>query len=321
VEENTKDIATLEENVGEWGADVYNGWGIDSICALLGNFTKVLTSSSYVGYNEAKTLADILGSYPALIQLSYDGVNPTSIIDSIVRGKNQLDNINKIVTDNKANTDVQVNGFAALIGNPIDSDSVYDHIGNLYDITNWSKREDTIADAIKALETADITINTDIGKIESDIQTINDNINNSISQRINGLENRIGIHEQNWNGTEAALKAVDEELKKVDASLSKKDEELEGQISQAKADVLNIIGEVPTDKTVLEVIDEQDSALNTLIEELRADLGSKTGDSSAFTAIAANAANITDINTTIGDINDDLDEINNKIGNVGEKSL
>lgn len=196
VEENTKDISTLERNLGEWGTDVYNGYSkIDSICDLIGNFTKVLSNSSYVGYDEAKSLADILGSYPNLIKLSYDGTNPTTIIDSIIRGKNQLDALSETVSTNKTNTDVQVNGVAALIGNPIDNDSIYDHVKNLYDITNWDNREDTVSDAIEALKTADTTINAKIDDIEDDIKSINDNINNSISTRINGLETRIGNHE------------------------------------------------------------------------------------------------------------------------------
>lgn len=61
-------------------------------------------------------------------------------------------------------------------------------------------------------------------------------------------------------------------------------------------------------------MNEQDTALNNLIDGLRADLGQKTGASDAFTAIGANAASIEEINSALG-------TINTKIGEVSDKSL
>lgn len=64
----------------------------------------------------------------------------------------------------------------------------------------------------------------------------------------------------------------------------------------------------------MSAMSEQDTALNSLVEGLRADLGQKTGMSDAFTAIEANAVDIEEINSALG-------TINTKIGEVSDKSL
>lgn len=150
------------------------------------------------------------------------------------------------------------------------------------------------------LKTAESKLNTleidTIPSIRSDINTIN-------STTIPAITKRIDAHEANWNGTQATLEQVDSELRQANSDTN-------GRID----DVLDLIGTVPTDSTVMDSVGNINTTLTKKFDDLDKRLGQTAGTLSAFEAIGVNAQDI-------ADIEDNITNMSNKIGDVSDKSL
>ena len=150
---------------------------------------------------------------------------------------------------------------------------------------------------LKTAESKLNTLETDtIPSIRSDINTIN-------STTIPAITKRIDAHEANWNGTQATLEQVDSELRQANSDTN-------GRID----DVLDLIGTVPTDSTVMDSVGNINTTLTKKFDDLDKRLGQTAGTLSAFEAIGVNAQDI-------ADIEDNITNMSNKIGDVGDKSL
>lgn len=79
-------------------------------------------------------------------------------------------------------------------------------------------------------------------------------------------------------------------------------------------DILDLIGTVPTDSTVMDSVGNINTTLTEKFDDLDKRLGQTAGTLSAFEAIGVNAQDI-------ADIEDNITNISNKIGDVGDKSL
>lgn len=183
-----------------------------------------------------------------------------------------------------------------------DRGSVYTEIIKLDeridDVIADQDAEDAKLDArLKTSESKLNTLETDtIPSIRSDINTIN-------GTTIPAITKRIDAHEANWNGTQAALEQVDSELRQADRDTN-------GRID----DILDLIGTVPTDSTVMDSVGNINTTLTEKFDDLDKRLGQTAGTLSAFEAIGVNAQDI-------ADIEDNITNISNKIGDVGDKSL
>lgn len=183
-----------------------------------------------------------------------------------------------------------------------DRGSVYTEIIKLDeridDVIADQDAEDAKLDArLKTAESKLNTLETDtIPSIRSDINTIN-------GTTIPAITKRIDAHEANWNGTQAALEQVDSELRQADRDTN-------GRID----DILDLIGTVPTDSTVMDSVGNINTTLTEKFDDLDKRLGQTAGTLSAFEAIGVNAQDI-------ADIKDNITNISNKIGDVGDKSL
>lgn len=150
---------------------------------------------------------------------------------------------------------------------------------------------------LKTAESKLNTLETDtIPSIRSDINTIN-------STTIPAITKRIDAHEANWNGTQATLEQVDSELRQANSDTN-------GRIDE----VLDLIGTVPTDSTVMDSVGNINTTLTKKFDDLDKRLGQTAGTLSAFEAIGVNAQDI-------ADIEDNITNMSNKIGDVGDKSL
>ena len=183
-----------------------------------------------------------------------------------------------------------------------DRGSVYTEIIKLDeridDVIADQDAEDTKLDSrLKTAESKLNTLETDtIPSIRSDINTIN-------STTIPAITKRIDAHEANWNGTQATLEQVDSELRQANSDTN-------GRID----DVLDLIGTVPTDSTVMDSVGNINTTLTKKFDDLDKRLGQTAGTLSAFEAIGVNAQDI-------ADIEDNITNMSNKIGDVGDKSL
>ena len=114
VEENTKDIAQLEEFVGEWNKVINPGHSIADVIGdlnVLLNIEEGSYEDTYTNTKEFKTLASIIGKMMDFKDLKITigtkaGV-PTDIIDALIRIWSATEKIDSTVTENKSVSDLQ----------------------------------------------------------------------------------------------------------------------------------------------------------------------------------------------------------------------
>lgn len=181
--------------------------------------------------------------------------------------------------------------------------------GSVY--TEIIKLDERIDDAIADQEVEDakldgrlVTAESKLNTLETDtIPSIRSDINTINNTTIPAITKRIDAHEANWNGTQAALEQVDSELRQADSDTN-------GRID----DVLDLIGIVPADTTVMDNISDVNTTLTEKFNDLDKRLGQTSDSLSAFEAIEVNAQDIANIEASIT-------TMSGKIGDVGEKSL
>lgn len=356
VEENTKDIQTLESYTGDWSKVVSywasgNKWA-PTIAETIGNLEDMY-SSAVDRYNNHKTFAEIIGKLPNLYEKINEG-NPISLIAAILKESTRLDNLNGALNEHKSNAEGQFNGIYTMIGEKIDNDSIYDHIKELYNRIDWDDRENTVSyeidDLIRratdlenkdielegaykaadlALETAykeaDRVLKEDLSKDIDAVELKADNNTRSINTinntTIPGINGRLDGLDKRVDDHYDAWKGTEQALKDADIVLQEK------------------IGNVPTDSNVIDIIDDTKEEIKTLIgtvpeassvmqeiNSISADLGENTSEKTAFTLIQENANAIREIQEDIGTVGenslvDQINTINTQIGTVGDKAL
>ena len=371
VEDNCKDIKELQDFVGDWDKDAAKFWDPDiedigyapTIAETIGDLNLM-----YEGYadraNNFKSLAELIGKMPDM----YDAVNDKnfiSITSAITKIQQNLVASSKQIQEN-------IDGINAKIGTPINNDSIYDHIEDIYtnleeieDILAWDERAKTVSQEIDDLDDRA----KDLEEYRTSLEgTIFPAINNSISI----LNSQTSEHYQAWDKASqefakahediyAKLGSVPEgenvidiiEALETDVStkigsvpensnimdeINNKEQaiyDLVGEfdenstvketIDTLEENITNLIGEVPEESSVMGVVADNHSTIINLIgnipeessvsaeledlqgqiDDIVADLGTNSSETeTAFSLIAANAKEISDINTVLGEIGD-----------------
>lgn len=371
VEDNCNDIKELQDFVGDWDKDAAKFWDPDikdigyapTIAETIGDLN--LLYKDYADRaNNFKSLAELIGKMPDM----YDAVNDKnfiSITSAITKIQQNLVASSKQIQDN-------IDGINAKIGTPINNDSIYDHIEDIYtnleeieDILAWGERAKTVSQEIDDLDGR----TTDLEAYRTSLEgTIFPAINNSIST----LNSQTSEHYQAWDKASqefakthediyAKLGSVPEgeniidiiEVLESDIStkmgsvpegsniideINNKEEaiyDLIGEfdenstvketIDTLEENIINLIGEVPEESSVMGIVSDnystiinligsipEESDVSTELEDLQnqiddivADLGTNSSETeTAFSLIAANAEEISDINTILGEIGD-----------------
>lgn len=356
VEENTKDIQTLESYTGDWSKVVSywtsgNKWA-PTIADTIGNLEDMY-NSAVDRYNNHKTFAEIIGKLPTLYEKINEG-NPISLIAAILKESTRLDNLNNALNEHKSNAEGQFNGIYTMIGEKIDNDSIYDHIKELYDRIDWDDRENTVSYEIdelikratnlenkdieleQAYKAADLALDTaykeadrilkeDLSKDIAAVELKADNNTKAIdtinNTTIPGINGRLDGLDKRVDDHYDAWKGTEQALKDADATLQEK------------------IGNVPVNSNIIDIISNTEEEIKTLIgvvpkesnimqeiNSISADLGENTSETTAFSLIQENANAIKEIQENIGTVEgnslvDQINTINSQIGTVGDKAL
>lgn len=356
VEENTKDIQTVESYTGDWSKVVSywtsgNKWA-PTIAETIGNLEDMY-NSAVDRYNNHKTFAEIIGKLPNLYDKINEG-NPISLIAAILKESGRLDNLNSALSEHRNNAEGQFNGIYTMIGEKIDNDSIYDHIKELYGRIDWDGRENTVSYEIddlakratdlenkdieleQAYKAADLALDTAYKEadrilkedLSKDIDAVElkadnntkaiDTINNTIIPGING---RLDGLDKRVDDHYDAWKGTEQALKDADVTLQGK------------------IGNVPANSNIIDIISDTEEGIKTLIgtvpkessvmqeiNSISTDLGENTSEKTAFSLIQENADAIKEIQENIGTVGenslvDQINTINSQIGTVGDKAL
>lgn len=356
VEENTKDIQTLESYTGDWSKVVSywtsgNKWA-PTIADTIGNLEDMY-NSAVDRYNNHKTFVEIIGKLPTLYEKINEG-NPISLIAAILKESTRLDNLNDALNEHKSNAEGQFNGIYTMIGEKIDNDSIYDHIKELYDKIDWDNRENTVSYEIddlakratdlenkdveleQAYKAADLALDTAYKEadrilkedLSKDIDAVElkadnntkaiDTINNTTIPGING---RLDGLDKRVDDHYDAWKGTEQALKDADVTLQEKI----GNVP-VNSNIIDIISDTEEEiKTLIGIVPEQSSVMQE-INSVSADLGENTSEKTAFVLIQENANIIEEIQKDIGTVGekslaDQISAINTQIGTVGDKAL
>lgn len=332
VEENTKDVAQLEKYVGDWTkSTTYWNWGgqyAPTVAQAIGNLDDMYDDYSQRAQNH-KTFSQIIGNLPNLWK-KFGNENFISLSDIILQQKSEIDDLENYTTG-------QVNVLTDAVGNIGTRPDGYDKI-----YTELIKLHGLVDDLDTNYKAADTALNTSLSK---DIQTVQSKassnteaigvINNTtipgINSSIDILKGKVDEHYASWMGTEKTLQDKDSELAadigELESTISNNYSTLDGKINTLS----NSVGTPTEGSTVVKMIKDGDDALQTKFESISADLGVKSGSSSAFEAINKNAQDITGINDYLGTIKEQtiaeqfsavdtkITEANTKIGDLGTK--
>ena len=298
VEENYDDITTLENYVGDW-SKVVSMWSsggkwAPTIANTIGNLESMY-ESAIDRYSNHKTFVEIIGKLSVLANKINDG-NFISLIDAIKKESDRLDDLGITVATNKKTAEDSALGINALIGEPLDRNSIYDHIEDIYEnienvenILNWSARPTTTVSG--ELDSHDLRI-----KNLEDYRTTLDNTTlPAITGKVGTLEDQTKEHYEAWA-------------------------EAEDKFEKAHQDIYAKLGTVPENKNIINIID-------TFQEDVSATFGQIPEDSNVMTEIQSvenkalsligTVPNESNVMSELGTAKNDLLEL---IGEVPENS-
>lgn len=298
VEENYDDITTLENYVGDW-SKVVSMWSsggkwAPTIANTIGNLESMY-ESAIDRYSNHKTFVEIIGKLSVLANKINDG-NFISLIDAIKKESDRLDDLGITVATNKKTAEDSALGINALIGEPLDRNSIYDHIEDIYEnienvenILNWSARPTTTVSG--ELDSHDLRI-----KNLEDYRTTLDNTTlPAITGKVGTLEDQTKEHYEAW------AKAED-------------------KFEKAHQDIYAKLGTVPENENIINIID-------TFCEDVSNTFGQIPEDSDAMTEIQSvenkalsligTVPNESNVMSELGTAKNDLLEL---IGEVPENS-
>ena len=228
-----------------------------------------------------------------------------SLIQTILDLKKRYDNyttLNDVSVGGNSN-DIKIIQDSLSLDKRGELGTVYTEIINLY------KALENLDIAYKQ---ADTNLDGRLTGAENAINTINNTTFPLVDGRINTLDERVTAHEKSWAGSEAILV---EDIKDLNDNFNN----LTKTVTDNYNNLDKSIDDLETKLSSSASNDKQE--LQELINGLRADLGTKSNESNAFSAIEANAASILTINNKIGtvseerplsvQVNDNLNSINN----------
>ena len=291
--------------------------------------------------NNFKSLAELIGKMPDMYDAVNDK-NFISISSAIAKIQQNLAAASKQIQDNIDGInakigkplDTEVDIYEHI-------ESHYDSIENIENTLDWAEKTKTVSQEIDDLDGRADDLEAYRTSLEN---TIFPAINNSISVLNQQTTEHYEIwnkaseeFEKTHEDIYAKIGTVPENSSVMSEIASKEqaiynligefDENstVKGTIDTLEENITNLIGEVPTDSTVMGIVSDnystiidligeipEESSVSAELEDLQdqiddivADLGTNSSETeTAFSLIAANAGEISDINTVLGEIGD-----------------
>ena len=260
VEENYDDITTLENYVGDW-SKVVSMWSsggkwAPTIADAIGNLDSMYNSATD-RFSNHKTFAEIIGKLSVLAEKINDG-NFISLIDAIKKESDRLDYYKQIAEDTSR-------GLNALIGEPLDRNSIYYHVEDIYEnienienVLNWSERPTTTVSG--ELDSHNLRI-----KNLEDYRTTLDNTTlPAITGRIGTLEDQTKEHYEAWAKAEDKFEKAHQDIYAKLGSVPE-NENIINIINTFHEDVSATFGEIPADSDVMSEIQSVENKALDLI--------------------------------------------------------
>ena len=318
VEENYDDITTLENYVGDW-SKVVSMWSsggkwAPTIADTIGNLESMY-ESAVDRYSNHKTI----GKLSVLANKINDG-NFISLIDAIKKESDRLDSLGITVETNRQSAADAAIGLNALIGEPLDRNSVYDHIEDIYEniedienILNWSTRPTTTVSG--ELDSHDLRI-----KNLEDYRTTLDNTTlPAITGRVGTLEDQTKEHYEAWAKAEDKFEKAHQDIY-VKLGTVPEDDNIINIIEDFRENVSSTFGSIPTDSNVMaEIQSVENKALNLI--------GTVPGNSNVMSELNSTKNNLLELIGEVPENSDVMSELNSSfkslvdlIGEIPEES-
>ena len=347
VEENYDDITTLENYVGDW-SKVVSMWSsggkwAPTIANTIGNLESMY-ESAVDRYSNHKTFAEIIGKLSVLANKINDG-NFISLIDAIKKESDRLDDLGITVATNKKTAEDSALGINALIGEPLDRNSIYDHIEDIYEnienvenILNWSARPTTTVSG--ELDSHDLRI-----KNLEDYRTTLDNTTlPAITGRVGTLEDQTKEHYEAWAKAEDKFEKAHQDIYAKLGTVPE-NENIINIIDTFCEDVSNTFGQIPEDSDVMTEIQSVENKALSLIgtvpneSNVMSELGTAKNDlleligevpenSDVMSELNSSFESLTDligeipeessVSTELISIQEEVDDLENIVGTVPE---
>ena len=313
VEENYDDITTLENYVGDW-SKVVSMWSsggkwAPTIANTIGNLESMY-ESAVDRYSNHKTFAEIIGKLSVLANKINDG-NFISLIDAIKKESDRLDSLGVTVETNRQSAADAAIGLNALIGEPLDRNSVYDHIEDIYknidnveNILNWDARPTTTVSG--ELDSHNLRI-----KNLEDYRTTLDNTTlPAITGRVGTLEDQTKEHYEAWAKAEDKFEKAHQDIYAKLGTVPE-DDNIINIIEDFRENVSSTFGSIPTDSNVMaEIQSAENKALNLI--------GTVPENSNVMSELDSAKNNLLELIGEVPENSDVISELNSLIDLIGE---
>ena len=313
VEENYDDITTLENYVGDW-SKVVSMWSsggkwAPTIANTIGNLESMY-ESAVDRYSNHKTFAEIIGKLSVLANKINDG-NFISLIDAIKKESDRLDSLGVTVETNRQSAADAAIGLNALIGEPLDRNSVYDHIEDIYknienveNILNWGARPTTTVSG--ELDSHNLRI-----KNLEDYRTTLDNTTlPAITGRVGTLEDQTKEHYEAWAKAEDKFEKAHQDIYAKLGTVPE-DDNIINIIEDFRENVSSTFGLIPTDSNVMaEIQSVENKALNLI--------GTVPGNSNVMSELDSTKNNLLELIGEVPENSNVMSELNSLIDLIGE---
>ena len=313
VEENYDDITTLENYIGDW-SKVVSMWSsggkwAPTIANTIGNLESMY-ESAVDRYSNHKTFAEIIGKLSVLANKINDG-NFISLIDAIKKESDRLDSLGVTVETNRQSAADAAIGLNALIGEPLDRNSVYDHIEDIYknidnveNILNWDARPTTTVSG--ELDSHNLRI-----KNLEDYRTTLDNTTlPAITGRVGTLEDQTKEHYEAWAKAEDKFEKAHQDIYAKLGTVPE-DDNIINIIEDFRENVSSTFGSIPTDSNVMaEIQSAENKALNLI--------GTVPENSNVMSELDSAKNNLLELIGEVPENSDVMSELNSLIDLIGE---
>ena len=241
---------------GKWAPTIAN---------TIGNLESMY-ESAVDRYSNHKTFVEIIGKLSVLANKINDG-NFISLIDAIKKESDRLDDLGITVATNKKTAEDSALGINALIGEPLDRNSIYDHVEDIYenienieDVLNWSARPTTTVSG--ELDSHDLRI-----KNLEDYRTTLDNTTlPAITGRVGTLEDQTKEHYEAWAKAEDKFEKAHQDIYAKLGTVPE-NENIIDIIDTFRGDVSATFGQIPADSDVMSEIQSVENLIGTVPDE------------------------------------------------------
>lgn len=347
VEENYDDITTLENYVGDW-SKVVSMWSsggkwAPTIADTIGNLENMY-ESAVDRYSNHKTFAEIIGKLSILANKINDG-NFISLIDAIKKESDRLDGLGVTVETNRQSAADAAIGLNALIGEPLDRNSVYDHIEDIYEdienienILNWSERTTTTVSG--ELDSLD-------GRVDN-LEQYRTNLDSvtlpAINRSIEVLDKHTSEHYEAWEAAEVEFRAAHNDIyTKIGTVPENKNimgivedfrttvnstfgtvpegSNIMSEIKSVENKALDLIGTVPKDSDVMSELDSTKNSLLDLIGEVPEDsdvMSELTSSIDSLVDLIGGIPENSSVSAELASIQEEVDGLEGVVGAIPE---